>query len=116
MNTIVIGSSSSSINKVKSCNRFEQLLNHFLKFKMIATLGYIMPKEKLKLSCYSLHDQSSISPFFHLQGFVTENTEDLNLILNTDLLFTKNSSSTVIDLCSNKIYRTPIIYDFTYCK
>lgn len=83
---------------------------------MIATLGYLMSKEKLKLSCYSLHDQSSISPYFYLQGFVTETTDDLNLILNTDLLFTKNSSTTIIDLCTQKIYRTPLMYDFTYCK
>ena len=75
-----------------------------------------MPKEKLNLSCYSLHDQTSVSPYFYLQGFVCESTDNLDLILNTDLLFTKTSSSSIIDLCTNKIYCTPLLGDFTYCK
>jgi hypothetical protein len=83
---------------------------------MIATLGFLMPKEKLNLSCYSLPDKTSISSYFYLQGFVNETTDDLNLVLNTDLLFTKNSPTTIIDLSSNKVYRTPLLHDFIYCK
>lgn len=97
-NTIVIGKSSVSMNK------------------MINTLALFMPKEKLKISCYALEDYSMLSPYYCLQGFVTENPEELNSMLDADFLFKKDSPTTIVDLSFKQVYRTNILSEFNLIK
>lgn len=97
-NTIVIGKSSASMNK------------------MINTLALFMPKEKLKISCYALEEYSMLSPHFCLQGFVTENPEALNLKLDADFIFSKDVPTTIVDLSFKQIYRTNVLNDFNLLK
>lgn len=97
-NTIVIGKSSASMKK------------------MINTLAIFMPKEKLKMSCYALEEYSMLSPYFCLQGFVTENPEELNLMLEADFIFKKESPTTIVDMSFKQVYRTNILNDFNMLK
>lgn len=97
-NTIVIGKSSASMNK------------------MINTLALFMPKEKLKISCYALEEYTMLSPYFCLQGFVTENPEELNSMLDADFLFKKDSPTTIVDLSFKQVYRTNILNNFNLVK
>lgn len=93
-NTIVIGKTSSTINK------------------MINTLALFTPKEKLRVSCLALEESAMLSPYFHLQGFVTETPEDLSGIFDADFIFRKPSPTTIIDLSIKCVYRTSILHDF----
>lgn len=96
--TIVVGKTSASINK------------------LINTLALFMPKELLRTSCYALEENSMLSPYFTLQGFVTENPEDLNSILNSDFLFKRDTPTTIVDLSYKHIYRTATLNDFNGLK
>jgi hypothetical protein len=119
MNTIVIGNSSSLVNK------------------MISTLGCFMSSDKHLFSCYSLAEQDELSPYFILQGLVTvkhiimkfsfcfsfiifinlkENPNDLKSILNAEHILHRNTSTTIIDLSTNTVYRTPLMDDFTFIR
>lgn len=96
-----------------------------------------MPKELLRTSCYALEENSMLSPYFTLQGFVTvskfirkliinrlklitetfkENPEDLNSILNSDFLFKRDTPTTIVDLSYKHIYRTATLNDFNGLK
>lgn len=97
-NTIVIGKSSVAMNR------------------MINTLALFMPREKLKISCYALEEYSMLSPYFCLQGFVTENPEELNLMLDADFIFKKDSPTTIVDLSFKQVYRTNILGEFNLLK
>lgn len=96
--TIVVGKTSAPINK------------------MINTLAIFMPKELMRISCYALEENSMLSPYFCLQGFVTENPDDLNSILSSDFLFKRDSPTTVIDLSYKQVYRTAILNEFNALK
>jgi len=98
MNSIVIGKSSALINR------------------MIATLAYFMAKENLTNSCYSLPDNEGLSSYFNVQGCINENPSDLNSIFDAEFLLNKTSPTTIIDLSSCHVYRTPILDDFTFIK
>lgn len=83
---------------------------------MISTLAYFTSKEKLNLSCYSLADSSSLSSYFYIQGVVSENPDNLEQLLNSDLLLSKPTSTSIIDLCSNKVYRIALLSDYQYIR
>ena len=79
---------------------------------MINTLAVYTPKDKLKLSCYAAEDCVYRSPYFFIQGFVTENPEHFNSILDTSFLFERDSPTTIIDLSFKQVYRTSILNEF----
>jgi hypothetical protein len=84
--------------------------------KMINTLALFMPKEKLKVSCFALEEYSMLSPHFCLQGFVTENPEELNLMLDADFLFQRDSPTNIVDMSFKQVYRTSILNEFNLLK
>ncbi len=45
-----------------------------------------------------------------------ENPEDVNMLIDANFLFKKDSPTTVIDLSNKKIYRTAILNDFIELK
>lgn len=84
--------------------------------KMISTLALFMPKEKLKVSCYALEEYSMLSPHFILQGFVTENPEELNSMLDANFLFKRDSPTNIVDMSFKQVYRTNVLNEFNMLK
>lgn len=97
-NTIVIGKSSAAMNK------------------MIKTLAMFMPKEKIQNSCFAVEEYSMLSPYFCLQGLVTENPDELNLLLDANFIFKNDSPLTIVDMSFKQIYRTSILNEFNCNK